>query len=104
MALSTRRRRYLSGRGHARWHLRSLDGRRDTGMIDPGGELAVLLIGHPEVRIGGRPVSLPTRKTPLLLALLVVDGQQTRERLTAPWAEADEERGRTNLRHTLAWG
>jgi hypothetical protein len=43
--------------------LRSLDGRRDTGVIDLGGELAVLLIGHPEVRIGGRPVSLPTRKT-----------------------------------------
>jgi hypothetical protein len=83
--------------------LRSLDGRRDTGVIDLGGELAVLLIGHPEVRIGGRLVSLPTRKTLLLLALLVVDGQQTRERLTALlWGEADEELGRTNLRHTLA--
>lgn len=73
-------------------------------MIHLGGELVVLLLGHPEVRIGGRPVNLPTRKALLLLALLVVEGRQTRERLTALlWPEADEERGRTNLRRTLAY-
>jgi DNA-binding SARP family transcriptional activator len=73
-------------------------------VIDLGGELAVLLLGHPEVRIGDRPVTLPTRKALLLLAILVVEGGQTRERLTALlWPEADEERGRTNLRRTLAY-
>jgi DNA-binding SARP family transcriptional activator/tetratricopeptide (TPR) repeat protein len=62
------------------------------------------LIGHPEVLVGGRPVTLPTRKALLLLALLAVDGAQTRDRLTALlWAEADEARGRTNLRRTIAY-
>src|SRR5437660_527738 len=39
---------------------RSLDEQRDKGVIHLGGELAVLLLGHPEVRVGGRRVTLPT--------------------------------------------
>lgn len=49
-------------------------------------------------------MSLPTRKALLLLALLSVEGPQTRERLAALlWPDADDVRGRTNLRRTLAY-
>lgn len=66
--------------------------------------LSVSLLGHPEVRRDGALVSLPTRKTLLLLARMAVEGPQTREVLTALlWPDSDDERGRAALRRTLAY-
>ena len=53
------------------------------------------LLGHAEVRRGGSPVTLPTRKALVLLAYLAVEGPQRRERLTGLlWPDADQVSGR----------
>ena len=64
----------------------------------------VALLGHPVLHRGGEPVTLATRKALLLLARLAIEGPQTRESLVALlWPEADDRRGRANLRRTLAY-
>lgn len=69
-----------------------------------GSKLEIRLLGHPEIRRGEDAVVLPTRKALILLARLAVEGTQSRELLTALlWPDADEGRGRTNLRRTLAY-
>ncbi|MGH7687969.1 MAG: BTAD domain-containing putative transcriptional regulator, partial [Candidatus Dormibacteria bacterium] len=66
--------------------------------------MSVRLLGHPEVRRDGAAVALPSRNTLLLLARLAIEGTQSREALAALfWPDADEARGRTNLRRTIAY-
>ena len=57
------------------------------------------------VTSAGDEIAFPTRKAAALLAYLVVEGgrRHSREDLTSLlWPEADENRGRANLRQTLA--
>lgn len=69
-----------------------------------GAPVRVRLLGHPELACAGRAVTLATRKAVVLLARLAAEGPQTRELLTALlWPDADEDRGRANLRRTLAY-
>lgn len=66
--------------------------------------ISVTLLGQPDVRRDGAPVSLPSRNTLLLLARIAVEGRQSRDVLaTLLWPEADTARGRTNLRRTIAY-
>lgn len=73
-------------------------------MITTASRVTVRLLGHPEVRREGSAVALPSRNTLLLLARLAIEGTQSREALAALfWPDADEARGRTNLRRTIAY-
>lgn len=66
--------------------------------------LQVRLFGPPEVVVDGRPIEVDTRKAIALLAYVVVeDGPQSRDRLTALlWPEYDQERARAAFRRTLS--
>lgn len=61
------------------------------------------LLGAPEVRVGAKLLTFPTRKTLALLAYLALQGgEQPREHLAALlWPEASPERSRASLRNTL---
>jgi DNA-binding SARP family transcriptional activator len=63
----------------------------------------LLLLGPPEVRLAGKQLVFPTRKTLALLAYLSLsEGPQPREHLAALlWPEASPERSRASLRNTL---
>ncbi len=64
----------------------------------------VSLLGHPDLRRDGRSVALATRNAVLLVARLALEGPQTRELLSSLlWPDAEEARGRTNLRRTLVY-
>ena len=65
--------------------------------------LSLAVLGTPQVRHGGQPVSFPTRKALALLIYLAVEsGLHSREKLTALfWPESDSLRGRATFRRTL---
>ncbi|MDX1658320.1 MAG: tetratricopeptide repeat protein [Nitriliruptorales bacterium] len=53
--------------------------------------------------VGGRPLEVDTRKAIAVLAMLVVNGRQSREALaTLLWPDSAPERGRAALRRTLS--
>jgi len=66
-------------------------------------QLHLLLLGPPEVRLGAKPLTFPTRKSLALLIYLAVEGgPQPRERLAALlWPESSPDRSRASLRSTL---
>ena len=65
--------------------------------------LHLLLLGPPEVRVGTKPLTLPTRKSlALLIYLALEEGLQPREHLAALlWPESSPDRSRASLRSTL---
>jgi DNA-binding SARP family transcriptional activator/tetratricopeptide (TPR) repeat protein len=65
--------------------------------------LDLALLGPPEVRLNGHPLTFSTRKAlALLLYLAVEGGRQPREKITdLYWPESDAEHGRAALRRTL---
>ena len=65
--------------------------------------LHLYLLGPPEVRLGEKPLTFPTRKTLALLIYLALEGgQQPREHLAALlWPESNPERSYASLRNTL---
>jgi predicted ATPase/DNA-binding SARP family transcriptional activator len=68
------------------------------------GQLSLRLLGAPEVRHSGAPVTFATRKALALLVYLAVEGgRHSRERIADLfWPDSDPERGRAALRRTLA--
>lgn len=67
--------------------------------------VSVRLIGPPEVRVAGRPVKLPRRKSLALLCFLLMHERRvfSRERLAAMlWPDANEESARVCLRRALS--
>lgn len=65
--------------------------------------LHVELLGPPHVTVDDEPIEVDTRKAIALLARLVVEGTQRRDRLVALlWPDSDETRGRASLRRTLS--
>ena len=66
-------------------------------------ELHLALLGPPEVRHDGQPITFRTRKVLALLIYLAVEGHlHSREKLTALfWPESEESQGRMLLRRTL---
>ena len=66
-------------------------------------QLHLHLLGPPEVRLGERLLTFPTRKTVALLIYLALEGgQQPREHLAALlWPESNPERSYASLRNTL---
>lgn len=65
--------------------------------------LTLDLLGSPEVTVGGAPLAVDTRKAIALLALVAVDGPQSRDLLVAMlWPDSDPARGRGALRRTLS--
>ncbi len=66
-------------------------------------DLSLRLLGPPEVRHDGQPVSFRTRKVLALLIYLAVEGRlHSREKLTALfWPESEEAQGRMLLRRSL---
>ena len=65
--------------------------------------LQLYLLGPPEVRLGERLLTFPTRKTLALLIYLTLEsGSQPREALaTLLWPESNQERSYASLRNTL---
>lgn len=65
--------------------------------------LQLLLLGPPEVRLGAKPLTFPTRKSlALLIYLALEEGPQPRERLAALlWPESSPDRSRASLRSDL---
>jgi DNA-binding SARP family transcriptional activator len=65
--------------------------------------LQLLLLGPPEVRLGAKPLTFPTRKSLALLIYLALEGgPQPRERLAALlWPESSPDRSRASLRSDL---
>lgn len=65
--------------------------------------LHLALLGPPEVRHDGQPITFRTRKVMALLVYLAVEGRlHSREKLTALfWPESEESQGRMLLRRTL---
>ena len=65
--------------------------------------LHLFLLGPPEVRVGSKPLTFPTRKSLALLIYLALEGgPQPRERLaTLLWPESSPDRSRASLRSTL---
>lgn len=65
--------------------------------------LQLYLLGPPEVRLGEKLLTFPTRKTLALLIYLAMEGgQQPREHLAVLlWPEANQERSYASLRNTL---
>src|SRR3989304_6175264 len=65
--------------------------------------LHLFLLGPPEVRLGARPLHLPTGKSlALLISLALGGGPQPREHLAALlWPESSPDRSRASLRSTL---
>lgn len=72
-------------------------------MADPPLALHLFALGPPEVRLGEKLLTFPTRKTMALLVYLAVEsGSQPREHLaTLLWPEAKPERSHASLRNTL---
>jgi DNA-binding SARP family transcriptional activator len=68
------------------------------------GDLTIALLGPPEVKVGGRPAEMDTRKAVAMLAYLVVTGGTTsRDTLAALlWPDHDQEHARSALRRTLS--
>jgi DNA-binding SARP family transcriptional activator len=66
-------------------------------------QLRLDLLGPPQVRLGDRSLTFPTRKTLALLIYLALEGgQQPRELLAALlWPESNQERSYASLRNTL---
>jgi DNA-binding SARP family transcriptional activator len=67
------------------------------------GDLSLRLLGPPEVRHDGKPVTFRTRKVMALLIYLAVEGRlHSREKLTVLlWPESEEAQGRMLLRRSL---
>ena len=65
--------------------------------------LQLFLLGPPEVRVGAKPLTFPTRKSLALLIYLALEpGPQPREHLAALlWPESNPDRSRASLRSTL---
>src|SRR3990172_11217648 len=65
--------------------------------------LHLFLLGPPEVRLGAKPLTFPTRKSLALLIYLALEpGPQPREHLAALlWPESNPDRSRASLRSTL---
>jgi DNA-binding SARP family transcriptional activator len=72
-------------------------------VIDYASTLHLHLLGPPEVRLGERLLTFPTRKTLALLIYLALEGgTQPREHLAALlWPESSPERSYASLRNTL---
>ena len=68
-------------------------------------ELAIALLGRPEVRWGGSPLSFRTRKALALLAYLAAEpGPHPRDELAAMlWPESEPRQARAMLRSTLKY-
>ncbi len=68
------------------------------------GQLKLSLLGIPEVRLGSRQLAFRTRKVQALLVYLALEpGFHSRDKLIALlWPDADQSRGRGNLRMALA--
>ena len=66
-------------------------------------QLHLYLLGPPEVRLGERLLTFPTRKTLALLIYLALEGgEQPREHLAALlWPESSPQRSHASLRNTL---
>ncbi|RDI94926.1 hypothetical protein DV704_09690 [Meiothermus sp. QL-1] len=64
-------------------------------------KVRLLLLGSPELWLGGERLHLPTRKLLGLLAYLALEGPTPRSTLAALFWEAEEERARANLRNEL---
>lgn len=66
-------------------------------------QLHLHLLGPPEVHVGAKPLTFPTRKTLALLIYLALEGgEQPREHLAALlWPEASPARSYASLRNTL---
>jgi DNA-binding SARP family transcriptional activator len=66
-------------------------------------QLRLDLLGPPQVRLGDRLLTFPTRKTLALLIYPALEGgQQPRELLAALlWPESNRERSYASLRNTL---
>ncbi|HKZ70298.1 MAG TPA: AAA family ATPase [Anaerolineales bacterium] len=66
-------------------------------------QLHLYLLGPPEVRLGERLLTFPTRKTVALLIYLALEGgEQPRDHLAALlWPESNPERSHASLRNTL---
>lgn len=73
-------------------------------MANYGTQLRLDLLGPPEVHLGDRLLTFPTRKTLALLIYLALEsGQQPRELLAAVlWPESSTERSYASLRNTLS--
>lgn len=66
-------------------------------------ELTIELLGPPRITVGRAPLAVDTRKAVAILALLVVDGEQSRDALaTMLWPDSDTPRARGALRRTLS--
>lgn len=66
-------------------------------------ELTVELLGPPRITVGRAPLAVDTRKAVAILALLVVDGEQSRDALTTMlWPDSDTAHARGALRRTLS--
>lgn len=61
-------------------------------------EVRLLLLGSPELWLGGQRLSLPTRKLLGLLAYLALEGPTPRSKLANLLWDTEEERARANLR------
>jgi len=72
-------------------------------LVKPSSKLRLNLLGPPEVHLGEKPLTFPTRKTlALLIYLALEENEQPRERLAALlWPEANPERSHGSLRNTL---
>ncbi|HEX7098724.1 MAG TPA: BTAD domain-containing putative transcriptional regulator [Acidimicrobiia bacterium] len=66
--------------------------------------LAIRVLGDVDIRVGGRPIEVDTRKALALLTYLAVSGTSaSRDTLTALlWSDLDSNRGRGALRRTLS--
>ncbi len=73
-------------------------------MIADSAPLHLHLLGPPEVRLGEKLLTFPTRKTLALLIYLALEGgSQPREHLaTLLWPDASPERSHASLRNTLS--
>lgn len=66
-------------------------------------DLRLRLLGPPEVQVDGAPLQVDTRKAVAVLALLVVDGDETRSSLARMlWPDSDPARAKAALRRTLS--
>src|SRR5205085_4892581 len=92
---------WLSRRGA---HDANAVGRVETVGTDALSILRVQVLGRPEARLDGRPLSFRTRRALALLIYLAVEGglhaRETLAGLLSP--HLDPERARTMLRHSLA--
>ena len=70
----------------------------------PGSGLEIRVLGPLEVRVGGAPLVVDTRKALAIVALLTVEGRPfARDELAAMlWPESDDESARGALRRTLS--